>query len=134
MMGLHNKTEIIEDVGPHISIARPSYWCHLAAVCEGSGLYCVLLQLTFLDGKHTYAGDNSYILPDIGAANIQQHTIKICNHPTNSEITGRSQTAGTPCATVEMLAYNRHLSAVTVILKQSSIPVAAGRSLAFLNV
>jgi len=50
-------------------------------------------------------------MPDIGAANFQQHTINICNHPTNSEINGRSRTAGTPYATVEMLAYNRHLSA-----------------------
>jgi hypothetical protein len=82
---------------------------------------------------HTHAGDDSHIPPGIGAANVQQHTIKICNHPTNSEKTGRSQRAGTPCTTVEMLAYNRHLSAVTVMLKQS-ITVVAHISLAFLNV
>jgi hypothetical protein len=97
--------------GPHISIVWPCYWCNLAAGCEGSGLYCVLSKLTFLDGRDTYAGDDSRILPDIRSANFQQHTINICNNPTSSEIHGRSRTAGTPYATVEMLAYNRHLSA-----------------------
>jgi hypothetical protein len=58
-----------------------------------------------------YAGDDSRILPDRDGANFQQHTINICNHPTNSEINGRSRTADTPYATVEMLTYNRHLSA-----------------------
>jgi hypothetical protein len=52
----------------------------------------------------TYAGDDSHILPDICAENFQQHTIKICNYPTNSVINGRSKAAGTPCATVEKLA------------------------------
>ena len=52
----------------------------------------------------TYAGDDSRILPDIYAANFQQHTIKTCNHPTNSVINGRSKAAGTPRATVEKLA------------------------------
>lgn len=61
-------------------------------------------QVTLLDGRHTYAGDDSCTLPDIGAANFQQHMFIICNHPTNSEIIGRSQTAGTPCATVKLLA------------------------------
>jgi len=51
MMGLHNIIEITEDV-VHINIVWLCYWCHLAAGCEGSGLYCVLSQLTFLDGRH----------------------------------------------------------------------------------
>jgi len=74
--------------------------------------------VTLLDGRHTYAGDDSRILPDIGAANFQQHMFKICNHPTNSEIIGRSQTAGTPCATVKLLArtdtYQQYGNAKTV--------------------
>jgi hypothetical protein len=74
----------------------------------------------------TYAGD-SRILPDTGVANFQQHTIKTCNHPTDSEIIERSQTAGIPCAIVELLTrtdtYQQNSNAKTVFNTSGCIQI-----------
>jgi hypothetical protein len=74
----------------------------------------------------TYDGDDSRILPDVRAANFQQHTIKICKHPTNSEING-SRAAGAPCATVEKLArtdaYQQNGNAKTIFNTSSCMQI-----------